>query len=160
MNAVDVLKYGHLTLLQALDSLPEAEWETPDVCGIWSVKEIMAHLSSYELALVEILTALGHGQTEPPLLAAAMIMDPQAFNDEQVTQRQDQSPGAVLAEYNEAYGQVMALAARLPAATFSQNGLLPWYGADYDLDDFLTYTYYGHKREHSAQINVFGNRLG
>jgi hypothetical protein len=50
MNAVDVLKYGHLTLLQAPDGLPQSKWETPDVCGVWSVKEIMSYLASYELA--------------------------------------------------------------------------------------------------------------
>ena len=38
---------------------------------------------------------------------------------------------------------------------FRQSGTLPWYGMEYALDDFLVYIYYGHKREHSAQIAAF-----
>ena len=38
-------------------------------------------------------------------------------------------------------------------------GTLPWDGEDYALDDFLVYGYYGHKREHSAQIAAFRDRL-
>ena len=30
---------------------------------------------------------------------------------------------------------------------------------DYSLDDFLVYSYYGHKGEHGAQINVFKDVL-
>ncbi|MGQ9887993.1 MAG: maleylpyruvate isomerase N-terminal domain-containing protein [Aggregatilineales bacterium] len=48
VNANDILKYGHLTVLQAVDGLPPADWETPGVCGVWSVKDIVAHLASYE----------------------------------------------------------------------------------------------------------------
>ena len=43
--------------------------------------------------------------------------------------------------------------------TRRQAGLIDWYGAEYDLEDFLIYSYYGHKREHSAQIEVFKDLL-
>ena len=44
---------------------------------------------------------------------------------------------------------------RVPAATLRQPGTLPWYGAEYAVDDLIVYTAYGHKREHSAQIAVY-----
>jgi uncharacterized protein (TIGR03083 family) len=159
MNAIDVLKYGHLTVLQAIEGLPDSEWETPGVCGVWSVKEIMAHLASFEQALVEMFGALLAGQPAPPPLAQAMMADPQAFNDDQVGRRQGHPVAAVLAEYNAAHAQTISLARQIPAETFRQNGALPWYGQAYDLDDFLAYTYYGHKREHSAEINAFRDQL-
>jgi hypothetical protein len=64
-----------------------------------------------------------------------------------------------LAEYQDAHSQTVALLAQIPAEARSQNGSLPWYGPDYDLDDFIVYTFYGHKREHSAQIAVFRDQL-
>jgi hypothetical protein len=76
MNAVDVLKYGHLTILQAVENVPDAAWETPGVCGTWSVKEILAHLASFEQALVEVLNALLAEQTDPPPLVLALLTDP------------------------------------------------------------------------------------
>ena len=65
----------------------------------------------------------------------------------------------VLAEYRDANARVAGLLARLPAETLREPGTLPWYGAEYALDDFLVYMYYGHKREHCAQIAVYRDRL-
>ena len=65
MNAVDVLRYGHGTVLTTLEGVPSTEWTTPGVCGVWSVKDIVAHLASYELALVDVLTSLTKGGPTP-----------------------------------------------------------------------------------------------
>jgi len=51
------------------------------------------------------------------------------------------------------------MVAQLSSEMLCQNGTLPWYGEVYALDDFLVYAYYGHKREHSAQIAAFRDRL-
>ena len=42
MNAADILKYGHQTVLRTIADLPDDAWETPIVCGIWSCKDIIA----------------------------------------------------------------------------------------------------------------------
>ena len=158
MNAKDVLKYGHQTVLHTLDGLPQTEWETPNVCGIWSVKDIIAHLASFEHVLVEVLTTfLDGGPT--PYLEKMGALGPLGFNDAEVALRQDKTPGEVLAEYNDTQAQTRALAALIPAETYRQNGTLSWYGSEYDLDDYIAYSFYGHKREHSAQIAVFRDQL-
>jgi uncharacterized damage-inducible protein DinB len=155
VNALDILKYGQQTSLKAVDGLPDADWETPGACGVWSVKNIIAHLASYEHVLVEILTGfLGGGPT--PYLESFN----EHFNDLQVAMRQDLSVAETLGEYNAVHARVRAVAAQLPAETFRQIGTLPWYGMEYALDDLIVYMYYGHKREHSAQIGVFRDRLG
>ncbi len=48
MNTVDILKNGHLTVLRTVDGLPDHTWEMGGVCGVWSVKDILAHLASFE----------------------------------------------------------------------------------------------------------------
>ena len=58
MNAIDILKYGHQTVLQTLNGFPTTAWDTTGTCGEWSVKDIIAHLASYELVLVDILKSL------------------------------------------------------------------------------------------------------
>ena len=58
MNVLDILKYGNLTLLKSVEGLPEEKWEVGGVCGVWSVKDIMAHLASFELMLAEALDTL------------------------------------------------------------------------------------------------------
>ena len=53
----------------------------------------------------------------------------------------------------------MELIGRIPAETLRQSGTIPWYGAEYALDDLIVYLYYGHKREHAAQIAAFRDRM-
>jgi len=157
MNAVDVLKYGHQTALRAIDGLSEADWETPGACGTWSVKDIIAHLASYEHLLVEILTSFLGGGPTPYLKQFGEVGD--AFNDLQVAARKSQTIQEVLAEFNETQAQTMALVAQIPVETLRATGTIPWYGMEYSLEDLIVYMYYGHKREHSAQIAMFRDRL-
>jgi len=64
MNAAEMLDNVHLRTIRALDDLPELQWDIPGACGNWTVKEIVAHLTSYELALAEGLkTFLGQPST-------------------------------------------------------------------------------------------------
>jgi hypothetical protein len=53
----------------------------------------------------------------------------------------------------------MSLIVAIPPETLRQTGTLPWYGMQYAMDDVLVYMYYGHKREHSAQIAAFRDCL-
>jgi hypothetical protein len=65
----------------------------------------------------------------------------------------------VLGEYNDTQARVMLLAPTITPEVWRKAGTLPWYGMEYALDDFIVYSFYGHKREHSAQIAVFRDLL-
>ena len=153
MNTLDVLKYGNQTVQRALDGLPDEAWQTPGVCGIWSVKDIIAHLSSYESVLADLLKTIVDGG--PPPQSLLKLRD----NDAEVELRKEKTAQAVLAEYNQNHTQVMQLAAQIPPEALRQTGTIAWYGMEYALDDFVVYAYYGHKREHCAQIAVFCDTL-
>lgn len=157
MNTSDVLKYGHLTVLQAVDGLAETDWTTAGVCGVWSVKEIVAHLASFEQMLVDLLRSL-LGSSDTPTLDRFRQAGV-AFNDDEVARRGDRTAGQVLDEYNRAYEEAAGLLPQVPLEVRRRNGVLPWYGPEYDLEDFIVYTFYGHKREHCAQIAVYRDRL-
>ena len=157
MNAVDILKYGQQTVLQALAEFSEAGVDTPGACGAWSVKDIIAHLASYEQVLVEVLSTF-RGLHPTPCLDKFTEPGGQ-FNDTEVGRRKGRTMREVLDEFNDAHAQVMELAAQISPERFRHSGTLPWYGMEYALDDFLVYAFYGHKREHSAQIAAFQDLL-
>lgn len=158
MNVLDVLKYGNLTVLRTVEGLPEADWHTGGVTGYWSTKDIIAHLASFESMLVDVLnTFLDGGET--PVLGRSRRMHGDEFNAYEVGMRKDMTVAETLEEYRTVQASSMELAARIPAEVARQPGKLPWYGREYALDDFIVYTFYGHKREHSAQINVFRDTL-
>jgi DinB superfamily len=157
MNAMDILKYGQGTVHQTLDGFPEEALDTAGTCGTWSVKDIIAHLASYEEVLVDILSGF-IGRHPTPYLDKFTSMGGQ-FNDAEVDRRKGKSMKEVLDEFNDAHAQVMALAERIRPEVFRQVGTLSWYGMEYSLDDVIVYMYYGHKREHSAQIAAFRDLL-
>jgi hypothetical protein len=158
MNAVDVLHYGHGTVLATIEGLPEADWLTPGVCGVWSVKDLIAHLTSFEWVLAEVLGSWQGGGMTPTL--DRMRADAAAFNDDEVGLRAGQTVSEALAEYKTVHEQVAALIGKVPELERSRPGTLPWYGDEYALDDYIVYAQYGHKREHCAQIAVFRDGLG
>jgi hypothetical protein len=158
MNADDILKYGHDFVMRHLAHFPEGEWETPNVCGWWSTKQIIAHLASFEHLLVDVLNAqLG---AEPrPTLQRMFEIGPARLNDVEVAERDGWTAQETMADYRETCEQTMALLGRIPLSARRRAGALPWYGAEYDLEDYIVYTFYGHKREHTAQVNVFLDRV-
>ncbi len=159
MHASDILYYGHTFIERAVDGLDleDPSWNISGACGIWSIREIIAHLTSFELTLVEILQLL-LGEEVPTSLLAQMA-NPAKFNDDQVALRKNQTTAETWNEYVAAFQKSSELFSRIPVDQHRQSGLLEWYGPDYDLEDFLVYTFYGHKREHGAQINAFRDIL-
>lgn len=158
MNTDNVLQYGHQMVGQTVKGLPEKNWYTPGVCGVWSVKDIIAHLASFEKLLVDVLTAQLE-EDHPTSTLDRFLEDYVAFNDIEVAARQHLTVAEVWAEYNDTQARTAELLAQIPFEDRRLNGALPWYGEEYDLEDFIVYTFYGHKREHSAQIAAFRDRL-
>jgi hypothetical protein len=153
MNAPDVLMYGNQTLLRNLEGFPASEWTTTGVCGIWSAKDVVGHLASFERFTADLLSTFTGGSPTP--FMTEFIDQHDQFNDNQVTQRKALSLDQVLAEYKGHHEKVVAHAARIPGEVWRKAGTLPWYGLEYSLDDLIVYQDYGHKREHSAQIAAF-----
>jgi len=153
MNPTDILKYGHLTVLNTVNAFPKGEVYTTGACGYWSVKDLVAHLASFELVLVDVLNNLLDPGPTPVL--DQYLQGQEEFNDPQVDLRKEMTMDEVLDEYKAAHQEVWAAAEQITPEIWEQEGILPWYGQEYDLEDFIVYTYYGHKREHCGQIAVF-----
>lgn len=153
MNVISMMEYGHKTVLDSIKDLPMEQWGGPGACGRWSVKDIIAHLASYEHMFEDVVGGIIDNTRKTPMLDA-MLSQGDGFNDLQVEPYQSQSAEAVLAAYQQAFENTMATARQLPPEMWEKDGLIPWYG-DYTLSELMVYTIYGHKREHSAQIALY-----
>lgn len=156
MHPLDVLHYGHHTVMRTLKAFPEDEVETPGACGYWSVKDIIAHLASFEQVLSEAAAEMRGHKPTPTL---DLFRSGQDFNDREVEARGQQTFEETLEEYIDNYERAAASVGDLPEKMLRDTSQLEWYGEGYDLEDFLIYSFYGHKREHSAQIAAFRDRL-
>lgn len=157
MNARDILLYGHRTVHQAIEGLEGDAWEAPGATTAWSIKDVISHLTSFEGVLAEVLAAHLDPASPTPLLER--FGADRRFNDDEVERRRASSPAEVVAEYDAVRAQVAVLIERIPPEELRRVGTIPWYGQEYALDDLIVYAFYGHKREHAAQIKVHRRRL-
>lgn len=158
MNALDILSYGHKHVCDAVDGLSDEGWEIPKVTTEWSVKNVIAHLASFELMLGDALDSVIDPSAETPTLQKKARG--RNFNADEVAARADRTHRDVFDEYEKAHERVIELARRLTPERLREPGTIPWYGEQYSLDDLIVYANYAHKREHSAQIRLFRKREG
>jgi hypothetical protein len=118
----------------------------------------MAHLASFECLLLDALGPYsGGGPT--PYLDQWRTLGNQGFNETQVALRDTRARADVMDEYTRTHERTLHILVQISPEVMRQPGTLPWYGMEYALDDFIVYAYYGHKREHMAQVNVFKEKL-
>jgi hypothetical protein len=158
MHANDILKYGHYFFMKSLEGVDEAHLQDRGVCGTWSVKDIVAHIGATELVLIDVLNWIKDNNAPTPMLKKYGEMRG-SWNDFEVNERKSKSYQEVLDEYLSAQAKTAELIETVPLELQRKTGALTWYGAEYDLEDFITYTYYGHKREHGAEINHFKDKF-
>ena len=153
MSASEQLENNHLLVIQSVDNLPEVEWDMPNVSGTWSVKDIIAHLTSYEHVLIDAFRTFLEESPDTPYLSK-YIKQNSNFNNIEVEDRRYHTAQQVIDEYEEAQAEAASLLARIPPETLSQKGTMPWYGKERSLNDLID-GISAHIREHCGQIANF-----
>ena len=149
MNTLDVLTFGQRTIRSTIDRYGADDWGRIAL-GVWTAKDLVGHIGAFEVRFADQLAPLAGAPAETDLPSA----DPRTFNDDQAAVRQDWPVDRVLAEFMEAHERVMQLAALISPEVWREAGTIPWYGAEYSLDDLVVYQQYGHKREHDPQLQA------
>ena len=152
MNMSEALQNANLLVIRVLDGLPEKAWDTPGVCGDWSVKDIVAHLASYEHVIVDVLNTFQGGQLTS--VVERWMQSRDTFNITEVEERKYATAQQVMDEYQGTQVEATSLIMQIPAEKVQQTGTMPWYGKQHSLADFIQHMN-EHIREHVAQISAF-----
>jgi len=158
MNAKDIIFYGNRDVLSTFGKVPADKWDITGVCGIWTAKDVLAHLTSYERILDEVIKSM-HDETVSTPHVDKIKKSYSDFNKEQVAARKNKLPKKILEEYSKANASIMKQIENMPKEMFLKIGVVPWYGKEYCLDDFIVYMNYAHKKEHLTQVNIFVENL-
>ena len=149
MNAIDVLTYGQKTILATMSRYRPDDWDRIAL-GVWTAKDLLGHLGAFEVRFADILATFVGAPPASDLMSA----DPRTFNDDQAAIRKDWTIEQVTQEFLDANERVMTHAAAITPERWREVGTIPWYGAEYSLDDLLVYQMYAHKREHDPQLSA------
>jgi hypothetical protein len=149
MNAIDVLTYGQKAILATIGRYRPDDWDRIAL-GVWTAKDLLGHLGAFEVRFADVLASFVGAPTASDLMSA----DPRTFNDDQAAIRKDWTIERVTQEFLDAHERVMTHAAAITPERWREVGTIPWYGAEYSLDDLLVYQMYAHKREHDPQLSA------
>ena len=147
MNTLDVLLYGQRTIRSTVDRYGPDDWGRIAL-GVWTAKDLLGHVGAFEVRFADQLAPFAGASVETDLPSA----DPGTFNDNQAAVRKDWPVDRVMEEFLEAHERVVRLAAGILPEVWREVGTIPWYGAEYSLNDLVVYQQYGHKREHDPQL--------
>jgi hypothetical protein len=126
--------------------LPEARLAQPGVVDDWSVKDIVAHVTTWEQEALEHLPLIVAGGT-PPRYAAQGGID--AFNARATEAGRRLSLAEVLRRRDDTHARLVEFIRRQPEGTF---------GGRTRARRRLRLDTYGHYQEHTAAIRVWRER--
>ena len=131
-----------------LASLSEEQMTTPGVNGTWSVKDNLAHLTTWQDYQTTRLQGVLNG-VEPPD-PTSDLEDEDAQNEYYYQQFKDRPLAEVLASFRTSYQRVMAATESLSWEAL--NAPFPWYNNDVPAGAYTLGNTSGHYEEHGGLI--------
>lgn len=144
------LETSHATMRAQLDEIDKNRKVYP----LWTIREILAHLSGWDDTVVGFLSALLKGET--PLAVAPRGAD--VYNEETVSTREGLSYDRILSEYIQTRAKVMELIRTIPEEMVTQVSILPW-GEEGSLQDMVN-GFGDHELEHAQDVQKLIRETG
>jgi hypothetical protein len=112
------LENSHALMMAQLDEIDKNRKIYP----LWTIREIIAHLSGWDDAALGFVNALLKGEAPPTPAARGTTV----YNDETVSTREGLSYDLIVREYVETRARLVTLIRQMPEEMISQQSILPW----------------------------------
>lgn len=135
---------GWQALMAAVEGLSDAEWLLPGAAGEWTLKNVAAHLCSWQEETLNVLPDMARqiiaGAKEP------RRYDIDAWNAEQYAQRQEQSLEEARARLLATRAALLTMIQRIPAE---------WLARYKHMRNWIAAVTYEHYAEHVEMIHAW-----
>jgi hypothetical protein len=139
-NILRHLEESWQRLTDSLDGLSEKELMQPNVCGSWSTRDIMGHITTWESEAMLNIPAILDGEPTPKYSSDGGI---EAFNARAQVDKKEYSLSRIKREFRSHHQTFMDYLSGLPDSVFMNNARL---AKRIRLDG------YAHYDEHAIQI--------
>ncbi len=136
------LDSSHATMMAQLAEIDKNRKIYP----LWTIREIIAHLSGWDDAAIGFVNALLKGET-PPTPAVRGV---DVYNEETVSTREGLSYDHIVREYVETRAKLVALVSQTSEEMTTQKSILPW-GGEGALEDIVQ-VFGPHELEHATDV--------
>jgi uncharacterized damage-inducible protein DinB len=137
-----------------LAQLSVAEINQPGAVGVWSVKDVLAHIAFWERNAVSIVQATARG--EAPLLSDDD--ETERTNASVVAQYYQRALSAVIADWQQAREELLEALENLEDEDLNDPARFPWSDGR-TLLDRIAVNSYDHEQEHIEQIRAWKDVL-
>jgi hypothetical protein len=122
------------------------------VVGIWSVKDVLAHLVAWEAELVTALSQLEQHKRYAPRIVE--IDDIDEWNEDQYRTNAARSLAAVLEDFHSVHKHLIKVLDALDDRTLDDNRLWPWMEGE-PLSYLVAENAIWHEEEHAEEIEAW-----
>lgn len=139
---INMIESSHAEMMAQLSVIDKNRKIYP----LWTIREIIAHLSGWDDASVGFVNALLKGETPPtPAMRGAEV-----YNEETVSTREGLSYDHIVREYVDTRAKLIGLIKQMSEELVLKKSVLPW-GAEGALEDiFLSFGQ--HELEHAMDV--------
>ena len=143
------LRAARARFLRAIEGLSEEQMYQAGAVGYWSVKDVLAHLVSWEAELITALAKLDAYRTQPPPIVE--IDDIDEWNAEQYHINAPRSLQSVQADFHNVHKQLIQTIEALDDRTLDDNRLFAWMEGE-PLSYLIAENATWHEEEHAEDI--------
>jgi uncharacterized damage-inducible protein DinB len=155
-EVLDEIRRGRADLLDALAGLPDDAMLRAGVVGIWSVKDVLAHLTVWESELITALSQLDRPTHVPEIVE---IEDIDEFNAEQYRTNARRSLPAVLEDFHGVHKHLIQTIEELDDKTLDNARRFPWMEGE-PISYLVAENGFWHEQEHADDIRRWRKEQG
>jgi uncharacterized damage-inducible protein DinB len=154
-DVLNELSSAREALMAAIEGLTPEQMRMPGVTGIWSVKDVLAHIAAWES---ELVTALNQAQNRrvPPIID---IEDIDEWNEEVYHLSARRPLEAVLSDLAGVHKMLLKMVGDYNERALTDNRRYPWMEGE-PLWYLVEENAYLHEREHAEEILAWRERTG
>ena len=156
-DVIAELRAARAALLHAIEGLTDDQMLRVGVVGIWSVKDTLAHLVSWEAELVTTLSQLEQHKRRAPRIVE--IDDIDEWNDEQYHTNAPRPLALVLQDFHGVHKYLLQAVEDLGDRMLDDNRLFPWMEGE-PLSYLIAENSIWHEEEHAEDIRMWRDEVG
>jgi hypothetical protein len=148
IEILDQIKAARSALLAALDGLPDDALLRPGAVGIWSVKDILAHLTVWQSELITTLSGIERPSRVPNI---ANIEDLDEWNDEQYRVNARRPLDIILEDFHGVHKHLLKAIDMIDEKSLNDARRFAWMEGE-PLWYLIAENGYWHEQEHADEI--------
>ena len=142
INSIDTVRKEMQVLIENID--PELE-----ICPGWTIKEVVGHITAWEIVIDKALIAFRAG--DPPYFLREQDFD--LFNKGEVEKRSAWTLAEVIREWEEVRGELKGTITKLNENDLQMEMVLPW-GSERTVQELIEIIA-EHEQEHAENVKRF-----